>query len=222
MVLSREQGGGERCYRESTENWSEVLRDIRRRLECPRLVVGDGHRNLRRSAGGRATLLEPQGKRARQASKATTGPGQAHAGPTRRLEQRLSGSGRCSPGAATIPTRRPQRPWSLGPLVTFYDFPKEHWGHLRYDEPGRITALRLRTDAALQEGSGDSGDLENVDDCASGVLTISVHSMRMNRYVTSVLAKRTDSCSIFLDAALRRSRYYHETAFSPNPSYVGP
>ena len=34
----------------------------------------------RLSAGGRATLLEPQDrKRARQASKATTGPGQAHA-----------------------------------------------------------------------------------------------------------------------------------------------
>ena len=31
-------------YRESTENWSDVLRDIKRRgLSCPRLVVGDGH-----------------------------------------------------------------------------------------------------------------------------------------------------------------------------------
>ena len=31
-------------YRESTESWSDVLRDMRRRgLECPRLVVGDGH-----------------------------------------------------------------------------------------------------------------------------------------------------------------------------------
>ena len=30
--------------RESTESWSEVLRDIKRRgLSCPRLVVGDGH-----------------------------------------------------------------------------------------------------------------------------------------------------------------------------------
>ena len=111
-------------YRESIESWSEVLRDIKRRgLSCPRLVVGDGHLGiwgaLRNglSAGSRATLLEPQDrKRARQASKATTGPGQAHAAyypPTRRLGQRLSGSGRCSPGgAATIPTRRPQRPWS--------------------------------------------------------------------------------------------------------------
>ena len=31
-------------YRESTKSWSEVLRDLRRRgLNCPRLVVGDGH-----------------------------------------------------------------------------------------------------------------------------------------------------------------------------------
>ena len=31
-------------YRESTQSWSDVLRDIKRRgLSCPRLVVGDGH-----------------------------------------------------------------------------------------------------------------------------------------------------------------------------------
>ena len=31
-------------YRESTESWSEVLRDMKRRgRECPRLVIGDGH-----------------------------------------------------------------------------------------------------------------------------------------------------------------------------------
>ena len=74
-------------YRESTENWSDVLRDMRRRgLECPRLVVGDGHlgiwgalRNVYPQAAEQP-LLEPQDrKRARQASKATTGPGQAHA-----------------------------------------------------------------------------------------------------------------------------------------------
>ena len=111
-------------YRESTENWSEVLRDIKRRgLSCPRLVVGDGHlgiwgalRNVYPQAAEQRCWNHKIVKRARQASKATTGPGQAHAGvlsPTPRLGQRLSGSGRCSPGgAATIPTRRPQRPWS--------------------------------------------------------------------------------------------------------------
>ena len=74
-------------YRESTESWSEVLRDIKRRgLELPeagswRRTPGHlGSSAQRLSAGGRATLLEPQDrKRARQASKATTGLGQAHA-----------------------------------------------------------------------------------------------------------------------------------------------
>ena len=31
-------------YRESTQSWSEVLRDLKRRgMGCPRLVIGDGH-----------------------------------------------------------------------------------------------------------------------------------------------------------------------------------
>ena len=74
-------------YRESIESWSDVLRDMRRRgLELPEAVgwrrtpghLGSSAQRL--SSGGRATLLEPQDpKRARQASKATTGPGQAHA-----------------------------------------------------------------------------------------------------------------------------------------------
>ena len=39
VVLSAEPG-----YRESTQSWSEVLRDLREHgMGCPRLVVGDGH-----------------------------------------------------------------------------------------------------------------------------------------------------------------------------------
>ena len=31
-------------YRESTQSWSEVLRDLKRRgMGCPRLVIADGH-----------------------------------------------------------------------------------------------------------------------------------------------------------------------------------
>ena len=35
-------------------------------------------------------------------------------------------------------------------MVTFYDFPKEHWSHLRTTNPveSPFAALRLRTDAA--------------------------------------------------------------------------
>ena len=65
---------------------SEVLRDIKRRgLSCPRLVVGDGHLGI----WGALRNVYPQAAEQRcwnhkivtcsQASKATTGPGQAHA-----------------------------------------------------------------------------------------------------------------------------------------------
>ena len=74
-------------YRESTESWSDVLRDMkRRRTELPkacgwRRTSGHlGSSAQRLSAGGRATLLEPQDpKRTGQASKEAAGPGQAHA-----------------------------------------------------------------------------------------------------------------------------------------------
>lgn len=39
VVLTVEAGS-----RESTESWSAVLRDLKRRgLACPRVIVGDGH-----------------------------------------------------------------------------------------------------------------------------------------------------------------------------------
>ena len=168
-------------YRESTESWSEVLRDIKRRgLSCPRLVVGDGHlgiwgalRNVYPQAAEQR-LLEPQDrKRARQASKATTGPGQAHAAyypyaPTRTEAERLRTvfTRWCGDHSYEAASEALERDWDR--MVTFYDFPKEHWGHLRTTNPveSPFAALRLRTDAAKRYKrvrSGDSGDLEDAD-----------------------------------------------------------
>ena len=41
-----------------------------------------------------------------------------------------------------------ERDWDR--MITFYDFPKEHWGHIRTTNPveSPFAALRLRTDAA--------------------------------------------------------------------------
>ena len=142
-------------YRESTENWSEVLRDIKRRgLSCPRLVVGDGHlgiwgalRNV--YAGGRATLLEPQDPcqaPKRQQDQAKLMLRTIPYAPTRTEAERL-----CSGGADhsyEAASEALERDWDR--MVTFYDFPKEHWGHLRTTNPveSPFAALRLRTDAA--------------------------------------------------------------------------
>ena len=56
-----------------------------------------------------------------------------------------------------------ERDWDR--MVNFYDFPKEHWGHLRTTNPVESPCEASdRCRQALQEGrSGDSGDLENVD-----------------------------------------------------------
>ena len=123
-------------YRESTESWSEVLRDIKRRgLSCPRLAVGDGHlgiwgalRNVYPQAAEQrcwnhkiVNVLAKLPKRQQDQAKLMlrTIP----YAPTRTEAERLRTV--CSPGgAATTPTRRPQRPWSgtgtaWSPSMTF-------------------------------------------------------------------------------------------------------
>ena len=69
-------------YRESTRSWSEVLRDLRGRgLNCPRLVVGDGHlgiwgalRNVWPEAGEQRCWNHKGPERARQAADAAQHP----------------------------------------------------------------------------------------------------------------------------------------------------
>ena len=168
-------------YRESTESWSEVLRDIKRRgLSCPRLVVGDGHlgiwgalRNVYPQAAEQrcwnhkiVNVLAKLPKRQQDQAKlmVRTIP------PTRRLGRRLSVSGRSSPGgAATTPTRRPQRPWSgtgtaWSPSMTSQRSTggtfarRTQWNH-----PSRPSGFGQTPPSATSGSIGDSGDLEDAD-----------------------------------------------------------
>ena len=102
-------------YRESTENWSEVLRDIKRRgLSCPRLVVGTDT-----WASGELCATYPQAAEQRcwnhkivnvlaKLPKRQQDQAQAHAAyyPLRADSERL----RTVFTRWSIPTRRPQRP----------------------------------------------------------------------------------------------------------------
>ena len=159
VVLAVESG-----YRESTESWAALLRDLKRRgLRAPRLVIADGHLGIWGALadglpdGRRAALLEPPDReRARQAAEEAAGRGAsaAHADPLRRdagggraAEARVPGVGheegrrRRGPGAWTEDWER---------LVTFYAFPKAHWKHLRTTNvvESPFAAVRLRTAAA--------------------------------------------------------------------------
>ena len=150
-------------YRESTRSWSEVLRDLRDRgLNCPRLVVGDGHlgiwgalRNVWPEAGEQRcwnhkilNVLDKLPKRQHDQARLMLrsipyAETRAEAERLRRVFTRWCGDHSYEAAREAI-----ERDWER--MVSFYDYPKEHWRHLRTTNPveSPFAALRLRTDAA--------------------------------------------------------------------------
>ena len=150
-------------YRESIESWSDVLRDMRRRgLECPRLVIGDGHlgiwgalRNVYPQAAEQRcwnhkilNVLDRLPKRQQDQAKPMlrTIPYAQTRTEAERLRTEFTRWCRDHSYEAACVTL--ERDWDR--MITFYDFPKEHWQHLRTTNPveSPFAALRLRTDAA--------------------------------------------------------------------------
>ena len=176
VVGAREDGvkellGMELGYRESTESWSGVFRSLRDRgLEAPLLAVGDGalglwsaldgvfpttahqrcwnHRTLNVQAKLPKALHAEARHRLREMSVATT------RSECERLRDEyvaeLSADGRIDAAETVI------RDWDS--FVSFYDFPLEHWVHLRTTNPleSVFSAVRLRTDVAKRMKRRDS------------------------------------------------------------------
>ena len=158
-LLAMEQG-----YRESVTAWSEVLRSLKERglVEAPLLAIGDGALGLwaaldeifpatrHQRCWNHRTLnvLDKLPKRFQPEVRKTL-----HAlaeAPTRQecerrrdvLYARLRGLGQ-TPAAACL-----ERDWE--DFVTLYDFPEEHWVHLRTSNPieSIFSGVRLRTNAS--------------------------------------------------------------------------
>ena len=158
VVLSAEPG-----YRESTQSWSEVLRDLRDRgMGCPQLVVGDGHlgiwgalRNVYPEASEQRcwnhkiiNVLDKLPKRQHDQAKLMLrnipyAESRSEAERMRDVFVRWSCQHSYEAAAESL-----ERDWDR--MVTFYAFPKEHWRHVRTTNPveSPFAALRLRTDAA--------------------------------------------------------------------------
>ncbi len=150
-------------YRESVESWSAVLRDLKARgMREPKLVVGDGHLGI---WGGLSNVYPkskwqrcwnhrilnildkvPQ-KRQLEAKQMLRKIAYAET-----LQQAKTFKGQfqrwCRQYGFAQAGRLLDRDWES--LVTFYQFPKQHWPHLRTSNPieSPFAALRLRTDAA--------------------------------------------------------------------------
>jgi len=148
-------------YRESAESWKELLRDLRRRgLVAPVLATGDGALGL---WAGLREVYPPTGHQRCRDHKAMN--------VIDRLPKRLQAETRArlaemwgSPTRADATASRDRTVDWLGArgqkdaaatllrdwddLVTFYDFPAEHWRHLRTSNAVEsiFAGVRLRTD----------------------------------------------------------------------------
>ncbi|MGQ0825479.1 MAG: IS256 family transposase [Actinomycetota bacterium] len=158
-------------YRESKESWADLLRDLKRRgMRAPVLAVGDG------ALGFWAALREvwPETREQRDWWHKTSNvlgalPKSAHptaktmlaeirdaedrdhaAAAAKRFDQEYQAK---SPKAAAKITD------DLDRLLSFYDFPAEHWIHLKTSNPIESTfaTVRLRTKVTKGAGSRTAG-----------------------------------------------------------------
>jgi len=158
-LLAMEEG-----YRESTASWAGVLRGLRDRglQEAPLLAVGDGAlglwggldqvfphtRHQRCWNHRRLNVLDKLPRRlhaetSKQLHALYTAPTRAECTQLRAaLGQQLRLQGQADAAACL------ERDWE--DFVAFYDFPEEHWTHLRTSNPieSIFAGVRLRTDAA--------------------------------------------------------------------------
>ena len=158
-------------YRESTESWADLLRDLKRRgMRAPMLAVGDGALGFwaalrevwpetteqRDWVHKAANTLDALPKSAQPTAKkmlaeirdAEDGDEARHA--AKRFDDAYR---------AKFPKAADKITNDLDRLLAFYDFPAEHWIHLKTSNPIESTfaTVRLRTNVTKGPGSRAAG-----------------------------------------------------------------
>jgi putative transposase len=158
-------------YRESTESWADLLRDLKRRgMRAPVLAVGDGALGFWGALrevfpGTRAqrcwvhkvanvinalpTSAQPTARR--MLAEIRDAEDRAHA--VRAVDEFAHHFGAKWPKAVAKIVD------DLEPLLAFYDFPAEHWIHLKTTNPieSTFSTVRLRTKVTKGPGSRAAG-----------------------------------------------------------------
>ena len=150
-------------YRESTESWAALLRDLKRRgMNRPRLVIADGNLGL----WGAVAQVYPEAGEQRcwnhrilnvldQVPEKAQGQAavwlrQMMYAETREKAGELKGkfAAWCEKQQCAAAAQRLDEDWER--LIAYYDFPHAHWVHLRTTNPveSPFAAARLRTSAA--------------------------------------------------------------------------
>ena len=147
--------------RESTDDWAELLRDLRRRgMRAPVVMVGDGALGLWRALGEVFPATREQRcwvHKARNVLGAL--PKSVHAGARRALNEIILAEDRThaeraiealvSDYGVKWPKAVAKVTDDAEALLTFFDYPAEHWVHLRTTNPieSAFSPVRARTRA---------------------------------------------------------------------------
>ncbi len=153
--------------RESTESWAVVLRACHRRgMRDPELVVGDGAMGLWKALAEVFSAARHQRCWVHKARKVTNClPKSAQPGATKAMQEIYNAKDRAHAEKAIEAFEKAygaKWPKALAKitddqeeLLAFYDFPAEHWVHLRTTNPIELTfsTVRLRTKVTRGAGS---------------------------------------------------------------------
>ncbi len=158
-------------YRESTDSWGDLLRDLKRRgMRAPMIAVGDGALGF--WAALRDTWPETREQRDwvhKVANVLDALPKSVQPTAKKMLDEIRNAEDRDHAVAAAKRFDAEFRPkWpkaadkisgDLDRLLTFYDFPAEHWIHLKTSNPIESTfaTVRLRTKVTKGPGSRAAG-----------------------------------------------------------------
>jgi transposase-like protein len=153
-------------YRESAESWSDLLRDCKRRgMRAPALAVGDG------ALGFWGALREvfPETAEGRcwfhkTANVLAALPKSAHPGAKKALaaiwnaedkdHARAAAKAFDSAYRAKYPKAAAKITGDLDQLLAFFDYPAEHWVHLRTTNPIESTFATVRHRTKITKGPG--------------------------------------------------------------------
>jgi len=153
-------------YRESTESWASLLRDLKRRgMPAPMLAVGDGALGFWAALRGvypetreqrcwvhkLANVLDKLPKRLQPRAKRLLheimhAPSRKDA---REAIQRF-----VEEYAARYPKAAECLPQDPAPLLTFFDFPAQHWRHLRTTNPIESPFATVKARTRTTKGAG--------------------------------------------------------------------
>jgi putative transposase len=153
-------------YRESTESWAHVLRDLKRRgMRAPVLAIGDG------ALGFWAAVRDvwPQTREQRdwvhrlanvldKLPKRLQGPAKAALREIMNAPKRADAEAGIDRFEADYGAKYPKAITSLrrdqAELLTFFDFPAEHWKHIRTTNPIESTFATVRLRQRITKGPG--------------------------------------------------------------------